>query len=168
MSVNKVNKTTGELVTLANGTRMWIGTKTAHDLAVQQGTMPNNCMVCITDDAAGEDAWKYSTEETNTGKTWIDGKPIYRKVFHYDTVSVDGDYKVLDNVDTLINQGGCQTYANFERFQFPWIFYNKGNDEVERLCFVVKSNGLYRRINYNQFNNLSAFNWWVEYTKTTD
>lgn len=51
MSVNKVNKTTGELVTLANGTRMWIGTKTAHDLAVQQGKMPNNCMVCITDDA---------------------------------------------------------------------------------------------------------------------
>lgn len=51
MSVNKVDKTTGELVTLANGTRMWIGTKSAHDAAVQAGTMPNNCMVCITDDA---------------------------------------------------------------------------------------------------------------------
>lgn len=50
MSVNKVDKTTGELVTLANGTRMWIGTQSAHNLAVQQGTMPNNCMVCITDD----------------------------------------------------------------------------------------------------------------------
>ena len=50
MSTNLVNKTTGELVTLANGTRMWIGTQLAHDLAVQQGTMPNNCMVCITDD----------------------------------------------------------------------------------------------------------------------
>ena len=51
MSVNKRDSTTGELVTLASGTRMWVGTKTAHDLAVQQGTMPNNCMVCITDDA---------------------------------------------------------------------------------------------------------------------
>ena len=50
MSVNKVDKTTGELVTLANGTRMWIGTKSLHDSAVQQGTMPDNCMVCITDD----------------------------------------------------------------------------------------------------------------------
>lgn len=50
MSTNLVDKDTGELVTLANGTRVWIGTKTAHDLAVQQGTMPNNCMVCITDD----------------------------------------------------------------------------------------------------------------------
>lgn len=53
MSVNKVNKTTGELVALANGTRMWIGTQSAHDAAVQAGTMPNNCMVCITDDGAG-------------------------------------------------------------------------------------------------------------------
>lgn len=61
MSVNKVNKTTGELVTLANGTRMWIGTQSAHDLAVQQGTMPNNCMVCITDD--------YQTENTD----WVEG-----------------------------------------------------------------------------------------------
>lgn len=50
MSVNKVDKTTGELVTLANGTRMWIGTQSAHDAAVAAGTMPNNCMVCITDD----------------------------------------------------------------------------------------------------------------------
>lgn len=51
MSVNAVNKTTGELVTLANGSRIWIGIKSAHDLAVQQGTMPNNCMVCITDES---------------------------------------------------------------------------------------------------------------------
>lgn len=50
MSVNYVDKTTGELVTLASGTRMWVGTQSAHDLAVQQGTMPNNCMVCITND----------------------------------------------------------------------------------------------------------------------
>ena len=80
MSSNIINKQTGELITLASGTRMWIGTQSAHDLAVQQGTMPNNCMVCITDDAAGEEAWEYSTSETNTGKKWIDGKPIYRKV----------------------------------------------------------------------------------------
>lgn len=52
MSTNLVNKNTGELVTLASGVRCWIGTKSAHDLAVQQGTMPNNCMVCITDDGA--------------------------------------------------------------------------------------------------------------------
>ena len=49
-SINKVDKTTGELVTLASGQRMWVGTQSAHDSAVSAGTMPNNCMVCITDD----------------------------------------------------------------------------------------------------------------------
>ena len=52
MSVNKRDSTTGELVTLASGTRMWVGTKSAHDIAVANGTMPNNVMVCITDDYA--------------------------------------------------------------------------------------------------------------------
>jgi len=50
MSSNIINKTTGELITLASGTRVWIGTKTAHNAAVSQGKMPNNCMVCVTDD----------------------------------------------------------------------------------------------------------------------
>ena len=50
MSVNKYDSTQGELVTLASGTRMWVGTQSAHDIAVANGTMPNNVMVCITDD----------------------------------------------------------------------------------------------------------------------
>lgn len=50
MSVNKYNKDTGELVTLASGTRIWIGTKAAHAKAIANGTMPNNCMICVIDD----------------------------------------------------------------------------------------------------------------------
>ena len=50
MSVNKYNDQTGELITLANGSRTWIGTKAAHDAAKQAGTLPNNCLVAITDD----------------------------------------------------------------------------------------------------------------------
>lgn len=111
MSVNKVDKTTGELVTLASGTRIWIGTEAAHDLAVQRGTMPNNCMVCITDDAAGEEAWQYSTSETKTGKTWIDGKPIYRKVYSLTAPSTaDTNFSIGDlptNLDTV-------TFSYFE------------------------------------------------------
>lgn len=50
MSVNKYNADTGELVTLANGSRIWCGTKAAKAAAIAAGTMPNNCMVCVTDD----------------------------------------------------------------------------------------------------------------------
>ena len=76
MSINKYNATTGELTTLANGSRIWIGTKAAHDAAKQAGTLPTNCLIAITDDSEDNN---YSTEEVITGKFWIDGKPIYRK-----------------------------------------------------------------------------------------
>lgn len=78
MSVNKVSQDTGELITLSSGVRCWIGTKAAHTIAVANHTIPNNVMVCITDDWKNKD--DYSTEETDTGKHWIDGKPVYRKV----------------------------------------------------------------------------------------
>ena len=51
MSVNKYSTTDG-LVTLANGSRMWVGTQAAHDAAKQAGTLPNNCLIAITDDAS--------------------------------------------------------------------------------------------------------------------
>ena len=39
------------------------------------------------------DAQSYSTDEQPTGGTWIDGKPIYRKVFHWDyTIKAGDDY----------------------------------------------------------------------------
>jgi hypothetical protein len=66
----------------------------------------------------------YSTEEVNTGKKWIDGKPIYRKVWTnlnytllpndwfvtdisnsgYDTIT---EIKVMNNAGTLFNFVGC-------------------------------------------------------------
>lgn len=61
MSCNAVNKDTGELITLASGVRVWIGTRTAHDIAVSQGKIGNNILVCITDD--------YPKDNTD----WIDG-----------------------------------------------------------------------------------------------
>lgn len=50
MSINRYDSITGELVTLASGQRIWVGTKIAHDSAVTNNKIPNNCLVCITDD----------------------------------------------------------------------------------------------------------------------
>lgn len=49
MSVNKVNKSNGQLIALASGNRMWVGTHAAHLEAIANGTMPNNCIVAETD-----------------------------------------------------------------------------------------------------------------------
>ena len=153
MSVNKVNKTTGELITLANGTRMWIGTKTAHDLAVQQGKMPNNCMVCITDDAPGDDAWKYSTEETKTGMTWIDGKPIYRKVIekHITLAGNSWNSSGLDisEIDTL-----CNCVMLNSKLAFGGFYTAKVSNQLNVYCVSDA--------------NWNAHTVILEYTKTTD
>ena len=50
MSLNKYDASTGTLTTLANGQRIWLGTKAAHDAAEAAGTLPNNCLIAITDD----------------------------------------------------------------------------------------------------------------------
>lgn len=169
MSVNKVSKDTGELVTLANGTRMWIGTKSAHDLAVQQGTMPNNCMVCITDDAAGEEAWEYSTSETNTGKKWIDGKPIYRKVITMTTPS-SGLYTSTDyvsNFDTIVSISGVFTSSQDAIVRpLPFTNYSTMNDIV---CVTVDETGhAVIDAGSSWFGKTKNQKIIIEYTKTTD
>lgn len=50
MSLNKYDPLTGTLTTLANGQRIWLGTKAAHDAAEAAGTLPTNCLIAITDD----------------------------------------------------------------------------------------------------------------------
>ena len=45
----------------------------------------------------------YSTEEQNTGLTWIDGKKIYQKSFNISNIMpINSEYVLMDNVDTLI------------------------------------------------------------------
>ena len=50
MSVNKYNSQTGELTTIASGQRTWIGTKEAYEQQKQAGTLPTDCLICITND----------------------------------------------------------------------------------------------------------------------
>lgn len=69
MSISKYDKETGTLTTLANGTRLWIGTKKAHDSAVEKGTMPNNCLVVVTDDHAGNDLTIFDETDFNVDET---------------------------------------------------------------------------------------------------
>ena len=171
MSSNLYDKDTGTLTTISGSVRCWIGSRAAHDAAVANGTMPNNVMVCITDDAAGKEAWTYSTEETNTGKTWIDGKPIYRKVLHNVLIpssldatgwAVNNSNSIPSNMESLITltigdsnylpARGKALYVSdaggqYKVFQFNTIIIAKTNIEsaLNSTCDII-----------------------LEYTKTTD
>lgn len=71
-------KKNGNWVTVAGGTRMWVGTKAALQAALDAGELVDGTAVMVTDDY--EEPITYSTIEQLTGDTWIDGKPIYRIV----------------------------------------------------------------------------------------
>ena len=171
MSVNYRNSTTGELVTLANGSRMWIGTKAAHDAAVTNGKVPNNCMVCITDDYPTDETDDYSTDETKTFKHWIDGKPIYRKCFTSVVPANSTTFNVGDvSFDTLItlkgsvsitpDAYGTQSSLPYWRNTNDWVSLRvtSGHIQVEKATVNV----------WYDASKTATMKFILEYTKTTD
>lgn len=106
----------------------------------------------------------YSANETNTGKTWIDGKPIYRKVLEFTTSSssVTGwtNIAVIDsNMDNIINIYG---YTLFGGNKTPIPRYE--STEYYLIFLAVGGNLRYRSVGFTS----ATCELVVEYTKTTD
>ena len=110
-------------------------------------------------------AESYSTTEVKTNKTWIDGKPIYRKAGIYNNGGTIGTGRVLldstlttSYVDTIIATGGSAR-GN--------MILNIGgySGDNYRLCLAISDNGL---IKMESDDTYTKFKWWIEYTKTTD
>jgi TfoX/Sxy family transcriptional regulator of competence genes len=73
MSINKYDKDQQKLIPIAGGQQIWIGTKEAHDQAVSAGTMPNNCLVSVTDDTDST----YSTEVAKDDLRAVTSDAVY-------------------------------------------------------------------------------------------
>ena len=106
---------------------------------------------------------KYSTTEEVIG-TWIDGKPIYRKVVQGNITSKDQSlFVVNENVKTMISIYGYDSPDGIYYFPFNYtqngttqkaIFYKKDTDTIE--------------FRSNSYNSGEVFVVILEYTKTTD
>ena len=102
----------------------------------------------------------YSTNETPIG-TWVNGKPLYRKVFT--TISVNGNSNSttahgISNLDTIARYTAHSYYNGV----FRPVTYSAGNTYT--LCEIDKTN-IYV---YNTTANPYTITVIVEYTKTTD
>lgn len=87
--MNKYNPQTGELITLASGTRTWIGTKAQYDAQKTAGTLPRNCIIIITDD------------ETEMDTMPTAGSPV--------AVTSDGIYQTLNSITQYTSQVNLPT-----------------------------------------------------------
>lgn len=105
----------------------------------------------------------YSTSEINTGKKWIDGKPIYRKVIDLGTLYVGtGEVEQAHNITNLDRFTKLYSYAiasNGETLTLPWI---DGNTII-RLYATSTKVGI-GSVNLSGTWNATVI---LEYTKTT-
>lgn len=101
----------------------------------------------------------YSTDETFTGQYWIDGKPIYRKVFDNGSYVSNLDINVSSlNIDTLIKIDAIGN-DNTSGTGNKWLLGETSNRDIYiRVSdnHLVTSGSLYKRYAI------------LEYTKTTE
>ena len=103
----------------------------------------------------------YSTTEQKTGGVWLDGKPIYRKVY---TGSVSNGSTIplnISNLERVVRLDGYFWYANNEVLQF-----NNPNDNGYWSRMHISSGSFIYFLLYG-FGTVNA-QVYVEYTKTTD
>ena len=109
----------------------------------------------------------YSTSETLTGKIWIDGKPIYRKVFEKEIAKTTTSYTFstnLSNVDKI--------WLNNNSFLISLNNFKKPLNAFESSSYYIRteindSNQI--AINHTADNFYSGTAYIIlEYTKTTD
>jgi hypothetical protein len=114
----------------------------------------------------------YSTEEVNTGKKWIDGKPIYRRVLGY-TLSTDEEsysFTVDQNIQSLISvQGILSNYGTNIDFPIPYTYrdLSAGKDyQVYCFCQGINIVIIPQSTDGHYYKANSVVRVIVEYTKT--
>ena len=121
----------------------------------------------IADLAAGGSSETYSTSEVDTGKVWIDGKHIFRKVVTKASVSASGEVidATLTNsyIDTLIK---CDGAIKSPTDTLPLTFVDVGSSStVSVINFAIGTTGL--RVNTDNAFAGTDLVCIVEYTKAS-
>lgn len=103
----------------------------------------------------------YSTDEKVIG-TWIDGKPLYRKVIEFSSFTVGSmvDHNI-PNIDHVhLGTGTCAIRHD------GWVLQNYYVNDADR--FLQLTNKTQLHSTYGTSMNIAKFIFVVEYTKTTD
>ena len=114
-------------------------------------------------DATARKSLVYSTDETDTGKKWIDGKPIYRKVILNPTINTT----LLTGVDEVVNyRVKRQVYRGTPQ---GYIYFD--GDPSGQINTTIYLNLTNNEVKISDVHSGSYFNaqWAIfEYTKTTN
>jgi hypothetical protein len=138
-------------------------TGTPLNISVTTDAEPSTTLAQIANKA--DDDYSYSTTETFTGKYWIDGKPIYRKVF---TGTISGGTSAVSTIissnsgiSQIVDCGGWWDGGNGNIHTMP--FSHSANYSAS--IYVVKSSTLLYMYSVTAARTNAPYQIWVEYTK---
>ena len=106
----------------------------------------------------------YSTNEQVVGQ-WIDGKPIYRKVFTGDSYVASIDTGLNTSVDTFVKMEMLGRRASVKQWRnIPWTSTIDDWDSG----FYFQEGTIWLQISDSFQTNFNKYILIIEYTKTTD
>ena len=113
-----------------------------------------------------EEMVKYSTDEQIIG-TWIDGKPIYRKVFEISSIAT-GNADLVNiadlKIENLVNMWG--TMKNSAGHMYPMPLTDSSSNYS--VIFIRASEAIRGRASDGSGATITKVTIILEYTKTTD
>lgn len=138
-------------------------TKEAAETALANGDIADGEFVSTVDTVTDEgdkfdkSYLSYSTEETLTGGTWIDGKPIYRRTFNWTSTVSNSTHFEIPYLSTMVDCGYIVRDDNSANAAVPTVgFYNRGLSTCYLMLAWLGGNSSWTSTNGH---------WWVEYTK---
>lgn len=114
-----------------------------------------------------ESGLSYSTTETLTGDTWIDGKPIYMRTFTGNSGANKASVSIgnIPNLDMVVDFRGSVTVADYNLIE-PIPSYRATTNALWHGIYISSSN---HNVNVSSsFSEGAFFRVTVYYTKTTD
>ena len=114
----------------------------------------------------------YSTEEKRIG-TWIDGKPLYRKVIEYFNTSDINATGTTLTVNIPHSISNLQLVTNARGFaaggwMFPLVVGSGTTISNTTGIYIVNKDNIQLRVTNDKWVSNSHFYFVLEYTKTTD
>ena len=117
---------------------------------------------------AGEINDVYSTDEVKTNKVWIDGKPIYRKVFTGTKTSATiNQIGNIANFDTMVLLTGFIKSSYGQWWDIP-NYYFENNSTKYWTSVYHETSGTITLSTGSNFDTSSEYRIIAEYTKTID
>lgn len=169
----------GERISTGSGNSIHIGADTPENDATQIWIDPTepvtNIGTEVVNNLDGDETYMapsvhaiksantYSTEEVKTGDTWIDGKPIYRKVIIGTTTISSGNYTVAHDISNLGDIVDFKYYS-WQNSTTMFIGSTSPLDGSDKLSVYINDNNITVRNSWESIKRVII----IEYTKTTD